>query len=273
MARSSRTFPDLLTVAAIGIVAYVVALTLHEVAGHLVPAVLLGGSPELVTTTDVRGDWSALSAGELRLVAAGGSVVNLAVAALCGIRLTSPARLDGRHRYFLWLLAAVSAYIPGTYLIASPILGFGDWATFVRELEPGWLWRALLVVAGLGLCLLATGALLRGLEPFLGRRQPARDARARVLTRLPYLAGGLVACAAAVPSPLGLDWSMAIAAGSSLGTTWWLFGMRSWIPAAPSEDELSPPPVQIVRSRAWLLAGILAAVVFIGVLGPGIVLS
>jgi hypothetical protein len=267
-----RSYPDLLTVAASGVIVYVLALTLHEVVGHLLPIVALGGRPALVATTDLRGDWGQLTATQLRWVAAGGSLVNLLTAILCGVRLRRREGLDGKRRYFLWLLMTVSAYMPGSYLIASPILGVGDWAVFVSGLEPAWQWQALLVGSGLAICLIATRVSLAELEPFLSATQPERRDRANVLTRLPYVAGGVVACAAAVPSPLGFMPALAIAGSATFGATWWIFCMP-WFVRQPLSSARSLPPVAIIRSRSWLVAGIFAAIGYIGILGPGIRLS
>jgi len=267
-----RSYPDLLTVAATGVIVYVLALTLHEVVGHLLPIVALGGRPALVATTDLRGDWGQLTATQLRWVAAGGSLVNLLTAILCSVRLRRREGLDGKRRYFLWLLMSVSAYMPGSYLVASPILGVGDWAVFVSGLEPAWQWQALLVGLGLVICLIATRVSLAEMEPFLSATQPDRRDRANVLARLPYIAGGVVACAAAVPSPLGFNGAIFVAASATFGATWWMFCIPWFLRARVSSDR-SLPPVAITRSRSWMVAAIFAAAGYIGILGPGIRLS
>ena len=69
--------PDLLTLACIAIIAYALAALLHEGVGHGGACLLTGCQPHLLTSMSFDGDASQLSRNATRLIAAGGSLVNL----------------------------------------------------------------------------------------------------------------------------------------------------------------------------------------------------
>ena len=110
---------------------------------------------------------------------------------------------------------------------------------------------------------------LRELLPFLGKDATLRVRRARQLTLVPYLTGGVLSCAAGALNPVGplliLISAGAASFGGNSGLTWMstlLYGSR--IPSSRFEMP------EIERSRGWIIAAVVLAIGFIMGLGPGV---
>src|SRR3954467_12649714 len=100
--------PDLITLIAIAVVAYAVSDVTHEGLGHGGACLLVGCKPHLLTSMQFDGDETQLSSAAVRVIAAGGSIMNLVLAAL-GASLLRGVRPDRPHLwFFLWLLTSVS---------------------------------------------------------------------------------------------------------------------------------------------------------------------
>jgi hypothetical protein len=84
-----------------------------------------------------------------------------------------------------------------------------------------------------------------------------------------YVAGGVVVVTSGLFSQLDFKWTQIQAAGGTFGLTFWLLLLPLWIPEAATHDAQQQPCV-VPRSIGWIVAGVLCALVFIGVLGPGI---
>jgi hypothetical protein len=93
--------------------------------------------------------------------------------------------------------------------------------------------------------------------------------RARVLTLVPYLAGGALYVIAGLLNPMSPVLVLISAAAASFGGT----SALTWM-TAPLHGSRYPrsaaPPLSIPRSPAWIVAGLCVAVVYVGVLGPSI---
>src|SRR5215470_20267396 len=90
---------DLLTVAAISIVVCALASVLHEGLGHGGACLLVGGRPQQLSSMDFESDTSGLPDWKNRVIAAGGTVVNLAAAAIAlgAMRRTRSASAHFRY--------------------------------------------------------------------------------------------------------------------------------------------------------------------------------
>jgi hypothetical protein len=257
--------PDLPTVVAIAVVAYALANIAHEGIGHGGTCLLAGGKPVALSSVSFECDEAALTEGGRRLVAAGGTLVNLLLGGLALVGLE--ARRSGAHgRWFLWLFATVNLFQGAGYFLFSGIGNIGDWAVVIMGLHPALAWRTGLALAGW----LAYVGIARGaagwLAPLIGGE--GRIGRARRLAVPSYLAGGLLYCVSGLFNPVGprllFVSSVAASFGGASGLLWfqeWLRGNR--IPS-------SPDSITLGRRRGWLVAGALTALVFIAVLGRGI---
>jgi hypothetical protein len=261
--RREASQPDLLTIAAIAIAATVIADFIHEGLGHGGACVATGGRPLAIST--VHFECSA----DTRLVAAGGTLANLILGALFWAAARAVKRA-APWRYFVWLLMTFNLFQAGGYFLFSGIGNIGDWASVVAGWQPAWAWRVGLVVLGtvtyfflfVPLCVLE-------LRPFLGidRQMPVR--RARRLTLVPYLAGGILNCRAGALNPvtplLILISAAAGSFGGHSGLTWMWTLLHG--PRIPS-SELQMPEVE--RSPGWVIAAVVLAIVFVAGLGPGV---
>ena len=203
--------PDLFTIAAITIVSTVITSFIHEGLGHGGACVAAGGNPKVLSS--VHFECSV----DTRLVAAGGTLVNLIFGALSWVmaRRSSNSAL---WRYFFWQLMTFNLFDAGGYFLFSGVGNFGDWAAVVQGWHPAWAWRVGLIALGtVTYFLLFVPLSLRELRPFLGKDPVARVQRARRVTVLPYLTTGILSCLAGALNPVSPLLILLSAAAASFG--------------------------------------------------------
>lgn len=253
---------DVLTVCAISVLAGMVANVLHEGLGHAATALLTGAKSGVLSTVA----WS--SAQDSRLVAAGGTLANLAAGLIFWMALRSARSASVRWRFFLLTGLAFNLFDGTGYFLFSGFTDFGDWAVVIAGLPAHGLWRVLLVVVGIssyfGAVLVVGSALVR----YVG--VPRSDSRRLTkLTLLPYLTSILLASASGLLNPIGMQlmWQSALpaTAGGHSGLLW----LKYYIPKATVQEQTSDA---IGRSYAWIAAAVALAIPFIFVLGRGITL-
>jgi hypothetical protein len=258
------------TVGALAVVAYCIGNVVHEGLGHGGACVLVGGKPEELNAIFFECSVDGLPAAARRWLAAGGSIANVVVAVPAWIALQRLPRDAGRVRAFVWLLLAVNLLTPFGYLLFSGLGNIGDWAVVVRGLEPALVWRGALAVAGAVLYfVVAPRLLMPSLELFLGAGVEQRLARARTLSVLSYVVGGLTFVTAGLLNPHGLELVLISAAAASFGGT----SLLAWYPDVYARRPAASPgdvPLGVPRSRGWLVAAAITLVIFVGVLGPGV---
>jgi len=260
---------DRATIIAISALAYSLANVVHEGLGHGGACILLGARPTMFNAIFFNYDETTASGSVQRAISAAGSILNLIVGLpLVGL-LRSRVRLSPRWRYFLWLFCAVNLLTAFGYLLFSGIGGIGDWARVIEGARPAILFRLALVVSGALLYfVIAPRLLMPALDPFLGREPDARVARARRLSLVPYLAGSGTMVVAGLLNPLGMKIVLISAAAASLGGT----SLLAWYPAIPRAPSsfATDAPLEITRGIPWIVAAVIATVIFVLVLGPGI---
>lgn len=250
---SAPKLPDVLTIAATGVVAYTSSALLHEGAGHGGLCLAVGGHITALTSTYLQCDGEVARSSE-RAIEAAGTLMNL----LCGaIAVAALGRVTQRSvsAYFLWLFAAVNLLQGGGYLLVSPLGHFGDWDAFVQGLSGEWFWRIGLTIIGVAISLLVAHVLGRTLVPFLGDDEP-RQKRLNRLVRVAYLAGCAVDVAAGTLNPMGWQIVLVSSIGSAVfGTCWLIFVVP---PIAEKKPAVSSV-VDSARSWGWIAAGIACA--------------
>jgi hypothetical protein len=260
--------PDRLTLAAIGVVAYAVADVVHEGLGHLGACVLLGGGPTELST--MYAAWQGgLSGTAERLAAAGGSLANLAAAALAVALLKAGRGRTPAGWCFLWVFAAVNLMQATGYLLFSGLGNVGDWAAVVRGWRPAWAWRLGLAVAGGASYFLTVRWMIHELAARIDLPSPARVGEAYAYTLVPYLSGCALFVAAGLTNPAGLAMVAVSALASSLGGT----SGFAWGPQLLHDPDIpsAPGPVEpLTRDWRWVALAAAVAVAFISVLGPGV---
>ena len=252
----------MLTICAISIVAGILTNILHEGVGHGLVALLTGAKSGVLTTVA----WS--SAFDSRLVAAGGTLVNLAAALVFWVALRSDKLASIPMRYFLLITCAFNLFTGTGYFFFSGVTNFGDWAAVISGLHPHWLWRVLLVMVGASSYFAAAVVVGIGLVRYVGIPRD-QQRRLRKLTIVPYLTSILLASVAGLLNPLGIKllWESALpaTAGGQSGLLW----LQYYIPRG---TEPRRTPDQLPRSYLWIgMAGVLG-IVYVVVLGRGITL-
>ncbi|HYL84106.1 MAG TPA: hypothetical protein VE263_07730 [Candidatus Angelobacter sp.] len=253
---------DLLTVCAISLLAGILANVFHEGLGHAVTALLTGAKSGVLSTVAWSSDLDS------RLVAAGGTLANLAAGIVFWIALRSARGASIGWRFFLFISFTFNVFAGTGYFFFSGVTNFGDWAAVIAGLRAHGLWRALLVVAGIasyfGAVLLVGTALVR----YVGvpRNEPRR---LRKLTLLPYFSAVLLGCAGGLLNPIGIQlmWQSALpgAAGAHSGLLW----LRYYIPRGTVPERRSDG---IPRNYVWIGMAAALTLFFIFVLGRGITL-
>jgi hypothetical protein len=250
---------------------------LHEVVGHGVSAILLGEKLLGAVTTTVHIDdfydldhvASRIGWRGFRTVAAAGTFVNfitgaMAILLLRSRRITAPAT-----RYFLWLFATVSIIQQAFWLAVMPFAGLGgDWTAFFIELEQGVFWKAGVTVIGILLLWAGYQLPIRQWKPVLGNDKNERRHQIRRLTIVPILAALVVQFLSILWSPFeGPRHTTIVSSFSFIPLFLWLIPVNliRW-PEAPLSSEI----FHLNRSKVWLVIGLIALVLFVFVLGPGV---
>jgi hypothetical protein len=262
--------PDILTVAAISVVVCALASVLHEGLGHGGACLLVGGKPVQLSSMDFNSDTSGLPDWTRRVISAGGTVVNLAAAAIALAAMRRTRSASPHFRYALWLFATVNLFLGTGYFLYSGVAGIGDWVAVTRGLNPIWLWRVVLAVVGGVTYWLAVWLALVKLSPFIGADPVDRVRRANALTLIPYFTGAALSIGAGLLNPHGLLVVAISAAAASLGG---MCGL-AWGPQLLRDANFIPPspdgPIPIARSWPWIILAVAIAIPFVAVLGPGI---
>lgn len=261
-ATAPRPQDDALTIVAISLLAGMISDILHEGVGHAAVALLTVANSGVLSTVA----WS--SSVDSRLVAAGGTLVNLAAGVIFWIVLCFATRASVRWRLFFLLSFAFNLFGGTGYFFFSGISNFGDWAVVIAPMSPHWLWRILLTVVGLSAYFGTAIAVGSGLVRYVG--VPRNDrARFRKFTFIPYFSGVLLLTLSGLLNPVGLQLVFLSALPASAGADSGLLWMRFYIPKNAVPERGSQP---VERSYAWVGIAAILSLAFILVLGRGITL-
>ena len=263
---SAPSLPDLLTVTAIALVAYAASNVWHEAVGHGGACVALGGKPNVLSSVHFDCSEEAISALARRGVAAAGTIVNFIAGAigLVIFKATDPLRKP-HSAYFLWLFTTLNLLMGAGYFLFSGVGNIGDWADVASGTVSPFIWRPAMTVLGGAVYFL----LARQSGQWLGALVGSDDLsmrRSRLLSVPAYVAGGLLFCLSGLFNPVGPVVIAISAAAASFGGGSGLL----WLSQLTRGSKRSAEPAELERSYAWIVAGCIAAVIFVGILGPGI---
>ena len=224
---------DRLTLAAIGILAYMMANVLHECVGHGGTALLMGAQHVVFSTVALD------SSLDSKWIDAAGTTVNLAAAIPLWFVLRM-AKLRSAHTYYFLLLAFAFNLFTGTgYFLFSGIFGIGDWAGVIQGLPFIWLWRVLMIAVGAVSYYTAMRLFASLLRPFLGSTEEPRQ-RCRRLCITPYIAVGVLATLGGLLNPAGIELLFVSALPSTLGANFGLVRMHRMLHVKASIAERGP---------------------------------
>jgi len=252
------------TVVSVAVVAYAACDIVHEALGHGLACWLLPDVRALsLSTIGLQTDESS------RVVAAAGSLANLVVG-LVAVMWFRRGRGFDAGRYFAWLFATLNLFNATGYLVFSGVLDFGDWAVVIGGIEPHWLWRVVLIGAGLALYTAVIRFAARALAGLVERGDLALRDIPRI-TLPAYVAGGLLLVAASVLNPVGPELILASGASTGFGAMVGLTLVRRFVDSRSPGTVASAPGAG--SSRGWIVCAAIVAVVFIAILGRGVALS
>lgn len=263
----ARLAGHLPTIVAISILVYILGDVLHEAVGHGGACLAVGGRPLTVSTVDME-----CSSGH-RLVAAGGTLANFAAAALFFVLHRTAAARPPAWKYFFWLAMTLNLFAACGYFAFSGVGGFGDWSQFIQGFPAHWAWRIGMTLFGFAAYMMAVRFSLLQLRPLIGSDRHLRYLRAVELSRIPYFAGGILACLAGALNPAGLILVALSAAASTFGGASGLLWMMPWLKGSWIPLAAFPEPQPVPRSWGWIAAAALCAGLWVAVLGPGLRLS
>lgn len=249
-------------IAAIAILAYALCDLAHEILGHGLATLLpLGVRAVSVSTVGLSTTVSS------PIVAAAGPLVNLVLSFVLLLAWSSVA--SPSWRYFAWLFGSVNAFNATAYFLYSAILGSGDWAVVFDALSPTRAWRPWIGLAGLGLYGVAVRVSLLAMRRLITAGVVAERNADRYCTRS-YWIGGALLTLGAVFNPVGPLLILTSGAATGFGA---MMGLLILPVLLRRKDLQADPEKELLQiGRGWLVAGALAAVVFVGVFGPGVAL-
>ena len=272
IARPAKTM-DIPTLLAISVITWASVDILHEIVGHAGAALLMGYPVKAVSTTTayVDIDWKRVIASQgmsaIRLFLAGGTLMNVLSGGLALLALWRWKTAGSAARCFLWLFANFSMVIIFMNLVANPLLGFGDFNDFTYQLEPRGLFKAILVGAGLVLCVLGY---VWALKLWLPRLKEQRRLQLG-FTVLPVLVLIVVQTLSLIGSPFS---RLPPESNHMLASVFAYLHFVLWVVVVnliPVPRSIGPVEnIRLPRADTWLAAGLVVFVLFVFVLGPGI---
>ncbi len=264
MSQRSTSALDLITLLAVGVLVYAIKNFLHEAVGHGGVCVLVGGDPVALSSAWWDATYEGVSPWGRRMVKAGGTLVNVAVGVLLmPLWFSAKKKLPQRPwlAFFLWLLIVVNLLSGGGYAMVDPLGGFGDWAAFLKGLQPQQPIRFSIVAAGAAVSLIGVRFGAKEIRVFMGNDRK----RMWMLCVGPYLAGSAVLLISAIFNPYGPEFIITTALANLAGTIWLVCFLPFLV-----KGEVEVEAVELPRAPVWIGAGGLAAIVVIAVLGPAI---
>jgi hypothetical protein len=260
MADGSRD--DALTLAALGVVAFVIAIATHEGLGHGLATLAVGGKPVMLTTC-----YFSSSGSLSRWIPAAGGIANVIVGLISLLALRLLRTAGPQIRYFFTLVVAFNLLFAAGYPAYSGIAAFGDWAAVISGLSPAWFWRVSLVLFSVISYSVSLRLLAVELRPFCATEASVAQTRLRRITLIPFVAALGAASLAGAFNPSG--WTVIFT--SALPGAAAAFGLTQMDHfSAVRVNDSSPPAGTITRSVGWILAAVAILAIFVGVLGPGI---
>jgi len=259
---------DLLTLIAISIIAFSLAIFLHEVVGHAGSTAILGIPVRAVSTTTMYIEWDQIkTVGENRIIHAAGAGMNLVTGIIALLFLRSPKVNDAASRYFLWLFSTISFIFVALNLISAPLIGGGDFTVFIQEFGNNALWKGIIIGAGVIITIPGYALPLRFWMPDLrGNRKTLLK-----ITVIPVLTFIIVQTLSLIGSPfsrLPPEYNHLLASAFAyLHLILWAI-LVNILPVPRSTHPTES--IRLPRSNVYLGIGFLVGIIFIAVLGPGL---
>jgi hypothetical protein len=256
----SRGQANPLTLAALGILAYVMETVLHEAGGHGSVCLLTQGHITMLAPLFMR-----CSVQNLSLVAAGPAMNGLVtVLSLIALHIGRPA--GNAVRYFIWLCLVFNGLVAAGYLMVGAATGFGDWGVVFAGVQPDWHWR----VPGFVIGLLAYIGLIEIAKREFRRLGDLHSVSRPVVMRLVLVPAGAAAIVAVAAQWYGHGLQMAgLALACTLGVGVTLLGIVD----PKGTRTIKDSALHIGLSVPAIVLALAVAAGFILWIGPGADLS
>ena len=260
------SLPDITTVTAIALVAYAASNVLHEAVGHGGACIALGGKPIVLSSVHFDCGEGAISGLAGRGVAAAGTIVNFIAGAigLVAFRVTNPVTKP-HFAYFLWIFTTLNLLMGAGYFLFSGVGNIGDWSAVASGTMSPLIWRPAMAVFGGALYFLFARQSAQWLRAIVGSDDLSMR-RSRLLTIPPYIAGGLLFCVSGLFNPVGPVLIAISAAAASFGGASGLLWLTQFLRGSGGSAQRA----ELGRSYVWIVAGCVASLIFVAILGPGI---
>jgi len=268
--RSATQGDHFISVAAIGILAFITTDIAHEVVGHGIGLLIAGGRSGILTTTRLIYE-SQLPNPNWRIFDIGGPAGNLIWAGVCFLAQRLIRRAAPIMRLFLWASMSFSLFWEFAYLMKCGVTGHGDGMALTEGLTPAWLWRALTFVIGLVLYRGAVSLTSSELHFVVSAKTPLWRSRIVRLLLILCSAALLIACAGPIFDPRGRIEMLNSGALSSFASWVGLFAVPPLFPLHSDKNVVAVSPVR--RSIPVILFAVADSVLFVAILGPGIPFS
>lgn len=243
------------------------AMIFHELA-HAAAGWMAGGSPTLVTATEVRGDFASLSPAGFAALGVSGSLVNVLFCVVAGWVLARRS-ISADLRLGAWFVFAFNGMLVATKMMAEPLAGFGDWMTVLRRMPMATFGRGLVTAAGTAAVVFMVRRSGKALAQLVPDAAPARrraEALRIVLAGAAAAAMLLLGSAVAVPGEKSRGILLALGV---LGPFIPMLFTARIVPRHPASDASAP-----ARTRwPWVVAAGITAALLWFVFGPGLALS
>jgi hypothetical protein len=263
--------PDKLTLMVISCLAYIIAVALHEHAGHSLTCVLLGSHPTEMGAFYADCDNRGMSSLGVRLVALAGPVVSLLTGVVCFLILRRVPRSARLAYYFTWLLGSLGLMSAAGYPLFSGIAGIGDLGMtnggLFYDIAPEWLWRIILTAVGVVSYRWVIQFMWQTLTLQLNNLESSSIQNARRTTMISYLTGAAVYAAIGLLNPHGFEIIAISVLPSSLGGTCGLIVMWKRKPDNPAFQGPGGG-LNFPRDWAWIGVGIAATFAYAVIFGP-----
>lgn len=198
-------------------------------------------------------------------IALAGPLFNLLMGAC--VLIARRSGISAAWRRFFWLIGVLNLFNAFAYAMSSAVTDSGDWAKVFAGVQIGWQWRVPLGVVGVvGYVLAVRWARSILVLMVRGGALNAADVR-RLCVSCWWVASGLVSAAAALN-----PYDSSLVVGS--GVSFFAANVGLWVLAQTRTGEVPARMPSMLESRsatlAWRVAGGVAALWFVAVLGPGI---
>ena len=249
---------DWLTVVAIAAIAISLNVAFHE-GIHALACVLVGGDLQEYSALHVSCEHGAAAAS--KIVSGSASLANLLLGTLCWLMLPRVRGQSSELQFFVWLFMLMNWLYGAGYWMLSGAFNIGDWAGVIAGLEPHWLWRGLMLLAGSGLFIFFVWLALRELGKIIGGAAQEQIGRAARLGLWAYLASALTIIAAGIFNPYGILGLPAVAGiSAALGALSPLLWMMQWLRAGQFVKPAGPP---LEIQRNWRLVAFAGLTLFL----------